>query len=451
MDNIVYVYQQLPHYEYISNNFEEVSKFLLKDLKEEIIKPGDKVVIKPNLVKESHLYKQDEWEYIITHNEVIKFVLQNVVEALKNRGEIYIVDAPQTDSDYDKIIMRICLPQIVEEMQKMTEVKIKYYDLREERWYYKQGIITKRRKLAGDPKGYVKVNLGNESKFYAKENKDYYGADYDNKETKSYHNETDNIYLISKTILDCDVFINLPKLKTHKLGGITASLKNLVGTCVVKNSIPHHTVGSPENGGDKFPRSSGKNETESNLKSFALKILKSKNPLINYPFITIKWLAGLFFGSPKSETIRNGSWHGNDTIWRATLDLNRILLYSKTDGEMSDKPQRKYFTLIDGIIGGEGKGPMEADPKESGILIAGTNPVYADTIAATLMGFDYKKIPTISKGYEIEKYPLAFLAADSINIISNNEHWQKRVSEFKYEDTLKFKPHFGWIGNIEIK
>jgi len=219
---------------------------------------------------------------------------------------------------------------------------------------------------------------------------------------------------------------------------------------VVKNSIPHHTIGSPENGGDKFQRATNKNETESKLKSLALKLLKSKNPLINYPFIAIKKIAGLFFGSADSEIIRNGAWYGNDTIWRATLDLNKILIYADSSGKMCDQPQRKYFTLIDGIIGGEGKGPMEADPKGSGILIAGTNPVYVDTVAATLMGFDYKKIPTILKGYEIIKYPLTSSNADNINIVSNEKNWQKKISEFKYEDTLKFMPHFGWSGHIEM-
>jgi len=450
MNNTVWVYKQEANYTKLANNSEKVSLFLLSTLKTKLIKPGNKVVIKPNFVKESHLYNFDDWEHIITHCEIIKLVLSTVIEALDNKGEIYIVDAPQTDSDYEKIINRIHLPEMVNKLQKTTNVKIKYYDMREERWFYNNGIIVKRKKLIGDPKGYVKINLGSDSEFHNKKNKEYYGADYDTNETKRYHNECDNIYIVSKTILDCDVFINLPKLKTHKLGGITASLKNLVGTCVVKNSIPHHTIGAPENGGDKFKQITGRNKTENRLKTLAIKVLKNKKPIINYPFIVIKWIAGLFFGNAKSETIRNGSWYGNDTIWRATLDLNKILIYANTNGEMCDNPQRKYFTLIDGIIGGDGNGPMEADPNKSGVLIAGTNPVYTDTVAATLMGYDYKKIPTILNGYKIRRYSLALFAADSIDIVSNQENWQKKISEFRYSDTLKYKPHFGWVGNIEL-
>ncbi len=137
-------------------------------------------------------------------------------------------------------------------LQYNTKVSIKSFDLREERWFYKGGIIVRRQKLPGDPNGYIRINLKDKSEFFNKKNMEYYGADYDMEETRKYHNEIDNIYVMSKTILSANVFINMPKLKTHKLGGVTISLKNLVGTCVIKNSIPHHTLGSPENGGDKF-------------------------------------------------------------------------------------------------------------------------------------------------------------------------------------------------------
>lgn len=55
-----------------------------------------------------------------------------------------MVDAPQTDSDYEKIMENTGLPQLIEELQKKTEVELHYYDLREECWQYKQGIIVKK-------------------------------------------------------------------------------------------------------------------------------------------------------------------------------------------------------------------------------------------------------------------------------------------------------------------
>ena len=448
MDNKVYIYHTDADYESIKKNRKQIGDFLLSGLKS-LIKPGDKVILKPNFVKESHMKKKEDWEYIITHTEVIRMVLEYVDKLLCGKGEINIVDAPQTDSDYEKIVARVGLKELVEEIRKQTSVHIRYFDLREERWYYREGIITAKKKLAGDPLGYIQVNLKEDSEFYGKKNKAYYGADYDMTETARYHNENDNIYVMSKTILDCDVFINLPKLKTHKLGGMTCCLKNLVGTCVIKNSIPHHTVGSPEDGGDKYPRRSKKGQTESRLKGMALMVLKNKNPLINYPFIIVKKMAGLFLGSPNQQVIRNGMWYGNDTIWRSCLDLNKILLYADVNGNMHEHPQRKYFAVVDGILAGEKNGPMEPDIKQAGILIGGFNPVTIDTAAATLMGFNYKKIPTIMNAYKIKKYPVSACDADKIILESNDKKWCGSIENISYERSLQFEPHFGWKGHIE--
>jgi len=328
-------------------------------------------------------------------------------------------------------------------------IKFDYYDLRVERWYYKKGIIVKKEKLEGDKEGYVSINLKENSEFHKKENMNYYGADYDMDEIRKYHNDIDNTYVISKSILKSDVLINLPKLKTHKLAGVTLNMKNLVGTAVIKNSLPHHTLGSPKNKGDKFPVEKKKNIIETKLKNIALKLLKRKNPLINYPFILIKNIMSKIFGN-NNQIIRNGAWYGNDTIWRTVVDLNKILLYSDEEGNMKDKRQRKYFGLIDGIRGGENFGPMKPDPVNSGVLLAGFNPVIIDVVAATIMGFDYKKIPHLNNAFNSKGYNITDYQPEEIKIKSNIDNWEKNINDFKLTDTLQFEPYFGWKGHIEL-
>ncbi len=169
--------------------------------------------------------------------------------------------------------------------------------------------------------------------------------------------------------------------------------------------------------------------------------------MINYPFILVKWAAGKIFGSPQTETIRNGMWHGNDTIWRATLDLNKILLYADSDGVMHDTPQRKYFAVVDGIIAGEGNGPMEPDPKPIGVLVSGTNPVAIDTVVGTIMGFDVNKIPTVSNAYKIEQYKLADFSMEEIAVFDS-----KIMSKMEIQSVAlnyHFRPHFGWKNIIQ--
>ncbi len=448
-ENEVLVYRQIPSYEYLKQNAENVQREYLDRILD-VIKPGDKVVLKPNWVKESHMYRPGEWDYVITHPALIQIVLESVLHRLNGKGEVCIADAPQTDSDFEQIVKETGILKIIRQLQKSTKVKISCIDLREERWFYKEGIIVRRKKLFGDPKGYVKVNLKDKSEFYQKTCKNYYGADYDMEETRKYHNDRNNIYVMSATVLSADVFINLPKLKTHKLGGVTISAKNLVGTCVVKNSIPHHTLGSPETGGDKFMKQTSKNSSETALKGTALKLLKAKNPVINYPFILIKKAAGLFFGSPREDVVRNGAWYGNDTIWRSVIDLNKILLYADKQGRMHRTQQRKYISIVDGILGGEKKGPMEPDRKEAGVLIMGVNPIAADTAGTVLMGFDYRKVPSVINGYYSTGLPLAGFKPEQLKIISNEKSWEKGLDEFKRADTLAFEPHFGWKGHVEL-
>ena len=67
------------------------------------------------------------------------------------------------------------------------------------------------------------------------------------------HTPTRHAYLIGRRFLECDVFINLPKLKSHQKAGITCALKNLVGINAHKDYLPHFRFGSPSAGGDEYP------------------------------------------------------------------------------------------------------------------------------------------------------------------------------------------------------
>ena len=64
----------------------------------------------------------------------------------------------------------------------------------------------------------------------------YYGADYDQNSVNSHHQGETQEYLISATPIIADVFINLPKMKTHKKVGVTLNIKNLVGLLSVPSS-----------------------------------------------------------------------------------------------------------------------------------------------------------------------------------------------------------------------
>ena len=60
--------------------------------------------------------------------------------------------------------------------------------------------------------------------------------------------------LLNKIVLEADVIINIPKPKCHRLAGMTAALKNMVGVIYDKNSLPHRKIGSVEEGGDAYKK-----------------------------------------------------------------------------------------------------------------------------------------------------------------------------------------------------
>jgi uncharacterized protein (DUF362 family) len=63
------------------------------------------------------------------------------------------------------------------------------------------------------------------------------------------------------------------------------------------------------------------------------------------------------------------------------------------------KPQ---LTIVDGLVGYEGLGPIVfGNPKKVGIIIAGTDPVSVDAVAAAVMGYDAREIDYIRFANEI--------------------------------------------------
>lgn len=59
------------------------------------------------------------------------------------------------------------------------------------------------------------------------------------------------------------------------------------------------------------------------------------------------------------------------------------------------------FIVIDGIIGGEGNGPLRPTPVNSQVIIAGTDPVACDTVGLTFMGFTVDDVPHVKLAAEV--------------------------------------------------
>jgi uncharacterized protein (DUF362 family) len=413
----------------------------------ELIQPGNHILIKPNLIRESHGRRPAEWEQVITHGSVIRAVLDYVFIALQGNGRVVIADGPQTDSDFELICQRIGLLDMVA-FYKGFGLDVTLLDLRRDRWFQKGNVIYKRIPLPGDPAGYTTVELGEASEFsnYAL-NGHFYGADYDMAETASYHTGGRHAYVMCRSAMDADVVINLPKMKTHKKTGVTLSLKNMVGINGYRNCLPHHTIGTPDEYGDEFPVAGLSHKIQSRGIVGFKKALIAMDGKGGGWARWIKRVGRSIFGDTEN-VIRSGNWYGNDTAWRMVLDLNKALFYFDGDGKPRRKPLR-YLTIIDGILAGQGNGPINPDAIAAGIIVGGFNPLAVDTVAATVMGFAYHKLPVLEQGWQISRYPLAAFGTEAVNCISNNPDWNSSFEMLEHAPHLAFRPHFGWKGAIE--
>jgi uncharacterized protein (DUF362 family) len=417
----------------------------------ELMQPGDTVVIKPNLVLDAHVGGQDLYS-IITHPSIIRALVDYCCIALNKTGRLIIADTPLGHCDFIHLLERTKLPSIREFYLKKSGFEINIYDLRKMMYPLNEYQFTEcdsKVTLNGDPEGYTIVDLGIVSQLSAiQEPGKFQGTDYNRQETIRHHHDNRHEYLIPNTILHADVIISVPKLKVHKKAGVTLNLKNMVGISGDKNYLPHFQLGSPKTGGDEIPDDlSLKLRFQLRLLRFASDyFLSHHNVLLDK---LVKAGARLLqsidknFISDVDNKISPGNWHFNDTIWRVIIDLNRILLYANANGTLQNIRKRKYFSVIDGIIGGEQEGPIHPQPKPCGVLIGGFDPFLVDITGTTLMGFDYRKIPQYKNLSGLERYKISAYTDRDIEVVTNAKEFKGLFRE-KDNRYFNFKPSRGW-------
>jgi uncharacterized protein (DUF362 family) len=419
-----------------------------------LVAQGKRIVLKPNLIRHWNPAEDGRGgtvESVITHGAVLRAVADYAMIAAGPDGSVAIAEAPQMDCDFEKIREIIGLDAIVSVYEEKLSRELEVIDLRRETVVFKDGIIQERRTLPGDPRGYRAVDLGERS-FFTGSGLDpnrFRGADYDPGPTAEHHRGGRNAYLLSETVLSSDLVINLPKLKTHKKTGVTLALKNLVGINGDKNWLPHHSLGSVDDGGDEFPQ----NRLIDRLRSRATEIAR---PLLarGRMLKAFQWVRRVESATRGDEFIRSGNWYGNRTTWRMCCDLNRCLYYSDRDGLHLDAPApvRTVLTIVDGVLAGEGEGPLAPSDVPLGVVLAGTDPVAVDLAAIRLMGFDEQKLAKLREPMEDEGPRITAVRSNSdvrVGEVANGstEVADRALDEIQWQRA--FVPHAGWVGHVE--
>jgi hypothetical protein len=241
-------------------------------------------------------------------------------------------------------------------------------------------------------------------------------TNYDPAAMTSHHNESTHEYLISGSVLSADALISLPKLKTHRKSGLTCALKNLIGINGSKDWLPHHTAGGTADGGDEYPGGA----VWKKLASWIVAKEETAAGLGTKAALNVTRKLVYKTGSTLSGDARwEGSWQGNDTLWRTIVDLNRIAYYADNRGVLRNCPQRTILTVVDAMVAGEGEGPMAPDPVEMGCLVGGFNPVAVEVAATRLAGWPEARLRHLTGAFGLDCYPLTAFDMDRVEVESH--------------------------------
>jgi uncharacterized protein (DUF362 family) len=376
-----------------------------------IIPEGSRVLIKPNFVTHEN---QGPWgiEPLITHERLVRATVEAALQS--EAAQVLVGDAPIQECRFDELLTLTGLGQWASDLAHKEPRFLGIEDFRRTTCEFVGGVRVAAENLVAENR-FVLFDLGADSLLEAVTDKEpsFRVTCYDPRLLANTHSSSRHQYLVAREVIEADVIINLPKLKTHKKAGMTCALKNLIGINGNKEYLPHHRVGGSESGGDCYPGGSRvKRALEYTLdrqnmaSSFTAARVWSE---VATNLTRISALGGDRLGV-------EGSWSGNDTIWRTALDLNRVLLYGRENASLADVPQRRLVHVVDAVVAGQGDGPLRPMPLPLGLIFGGANAAAVDWVGACLLGFDPKRISIARESFGGFRWPIAEFTPDEVTM-----------------------------------
>ena len=372
------------------------------------IKPGQKVFILCNFVKQNIRRDPRAMLAKCTHGSVVRAVIDYVLLALEGRGSVCFGNAPLQSADWSRVVQETGAHSVEEFYARhyTSDVSVRLVDLRQHIVHLNALGMFESLYHGDDTKFCVPVNLGRDSlldEFYKSgEDPKFRVLDYDPHRIEGCHSNGRHTYLINKLILESDTVISIPKLKTHEKVGLTCGIKGCVGAVGHKDCLAHHRLGPPHAGGDEFPDRLAFLSPLSHLHD----AVYGRRPGSSQRALSV-------LNNFSRKAVRrftralSGAWPGNDTCWRMAVDLARIVEYASEQGQLRSQKQRAHIMLTDGIVAGEGDGPLSPLPVPLGYLSFADNVAVGDYVNCLAVGFDPDKIPMIREAFRLRKYRLA--------------------------------------------
>lgn len=353
---------------------------------------GKKVLLKPNWVRHSKI--ETDTICLRTHDSFLLAALEVILN--KRPASVVIGDAPIQGADWGSIAHKQLLSEIKKLSQKFS-IPVGVKDFRRTIFAPASNSPQKDRSSLDN---YLIFDLGKDSflePVTSLSGNPFRVTCYNPDRLAESHRPGVHKYCITKELFESDIVISLPKIKTHQKTGVTGAIKNLVGLNGDKDYLPHHRIGGTKVGGDCYPGGSY-------LRHWSeLAMDQANRKQGTWPYRLWQKTSSLLWRLSFPEVVHQmaAGWYGNDTTWRMVLDLNNIAMFGDSEGKICSTPQRVIYSLCDGIIGGQGNGPLNPEPLPLGIVSFSNHSYMTDICMAMLMGFDIQKIPLLSAAQEL--------------------------------------------------
>jgi uncharacterized protein (DUF362 family) len=83
------------------------------------VKEGSTVLLKPNWVRDYNPINKKSIDSLVTHSSIIKVIIDYVLKAINYKGKIIIGDAPLQSCNFENLIEKIGIKDLIELYKKM--------------------------------------------------------------------------------------------------------------------------------------------------------------------------------------------------------------------------------------------------------------------------------------------------------------------------------------------
>ena len=203
---------------------------------------------------------------------------------------------------------------------------------------------------------------------------------------------------LSRTIAEAPCRVSLALAKTHVTAMLTLSLKNMLSSIHPDDRVMMHGHAGGGNGYRGWRR-------------LAVEFLKGDNRLVNVLTRSL--------GRVKNARNHLKAWAGLDTFEALTMSelgfLRSVEAMNRNLVALARRT-RPHLSVVDGFVAMHREGPRHGTPYPLGTVIAGTDPVAVDAVAAAVMGFDPWELGYLRYAHEAG---LGTAALDEINVVGD--------------------------------